>query len=87
MIKTQVQNAVNQARGQMGTDPEGAMQNLKLQLETVKQAPDLDPEVRDQLVDVIQAALRAASRRKVEIEQRRQQMHESWPIAKERMLV
>ena len=60
VIQTQVQNAVNQARGQMGTDPEAAMQNLKLTLEMVRQTPDLKPEVRDQLVDVIQAALRAA---------------------------
>ena len=87
VIKTQVQNAVNAARGQMGTDPDGAIQNLKLTLETVKQAPDLDPEVRDQLVDVIQAALRAASRRKVEVEQRRQEIHERIAADRERALI
>lgn len=86
-IRTQVQNAVDQARSQMDEEPEGSIQNLKLTLEMARQAPDLDPEVRDQLLDVIRAALREASRRRTEVEQRRQRQAENLAAAKKRILI
>jgi len=85
MIQTEVQNAVNQARGQMRTDPEGATQNLMIMLENVKQAPDLNPEIRDQLVDMIQAARRAADRRRIEVERERQARYERQAATAERL--
>ena len=87
MITADVQHTINQARGKMSSDPESAIQDLKLQLESVRRAPELDPDVRDQLVDQIQAALREGSRRQITIEQRRQERHESLVAAKERMLI
>jgi hypothetical protein len=87
VIQTEVTNAVNRARGKMGADPEGATQDLKLTREHVMQAPQLNPEVRDQLRNVIDAALREAARRTVEIEQRRQQQNENQAKAKEMQLL
>jgi len=87
VIQTEVQNAVNQARGQMGTDPEGATQHLNIMLENVKQAPDLNPEIRDQLVDMIRAALRAADRRRIEVDKERQARYEREAATAERLLV
>jgi len=87
VIQTEVQNAVNQARAKMRTDPEGAAQALKLTLEKVRQAPELDPAVRDQLVDVVQAALRETARVQTEVEQRRQRAQENLATAKERQLI
>lgn len=60
-LSTEVKNAINQARQTMAFDPEGATNMLKLLLEKVSQAPEVDPELRDQLSDQIGAALRAAS--------------------------
>jgi len=87
VIQTEVPAAVNQARAQMSTDPEGASQNLRLALERVKQAPEINAEVRRQLVDHIQAALREAGRRTIEAERRRQQQGESSATQRERMLL
>ncbi len=87
ILRTEVQTTVNQARSQMGTNPDVAIQNLKLMQERVRQAPDLKPEVRDQLVSVIGGALREASRRRVEVEQRRQLWEENQAAAQERLLI
>ncbi|HUY87660.1 MAG TPA: VWA domain-containing protein, partial [Pirellulales bacterium] len=76
-LKNEVQQAVNQARARMGADPEAAANELKLILEKVRQAPELDPEVRSQLVDKIEAAAQTASRQslvKAEKDLRRQQI-------------
>jgi hypothetical protein len=70
MITAEVQTAINHARGQMGTNPEAAIQELKTQLENVKRSPDLRPEVRDQLVDQLEGAIRTGSQRQIEDNQR-----------------
>ena len=61
-LQTEVRNSVNAARTMMGVDPEGAINMLKLLLEKVDQASELDPQVRAQLRDRIEAALQTASR-------------------------
>ena len=45
----------------MGSDPENAVGLLKLTLENVMSAPELAPEVRSQLRDLVEAALHTAS--------------------------
>ena len=87
MITAEVQNALNHARGQMGTNPEAAIQELKGQLENVKRSPDLRPEVRDQLVDQLRGAIRSAGQRQVEDNQRHKEVLEKISAAKERELV
>ncbi|HEV7225051.1 MAG TPA: VWA domain-containing protein, partial [Pirellulales bacterium] len=76
-LRSEVRNAVGQARGMMGVDPEQAADMLKLTLEKVAQAPEIDPELRAQLEDQIEAALRAASQQalvKSERDLRREQI-------------
>ena len=73
MITAEVQTAINHARGQMGQNPEAAIQELKTQLENVKRSPDLRPEVRDQLVDQLQGAIRTGDQRQIEDNQRRKE--------------
>ncbi len=87
MIQTEVQNAISHARSLMSTDPDSASQELKLTLEKVRQTPELNPEVRDQLVDVLQTGLRQAARQKVEVEHARQQRLENAAAGKEQQLI
>ena len=87
MITAEVVNTVSQARGAVSADPGAAIQNLKLQLDSVQRSPDLNPEVRNQLVDQIQAALREASRREVEQTEKRRVRLENLAAAKEQMLI
>ncbi len=86
MIQAEVQNVLNKARSSMNTDPDLALQSLRLELEKVRQVPQLEPDVRDQFVDSLQAALREASVRKDEVEQQRQQRLENRAIAADRLL-
>ncbi|MCG2684963.1 MAG: hypothetical protein L6306_15270 [Planctomycetales bacterium] len=87
VINTEVRNTLNQARSIMGADPEAAIQQLKLRLQEVRQTAALDPDARDQFVDVLQAALREAARRKIDVEYSRQQRQENVAAARERLLV
>jgi len=87
LLRTQVQSAVNQARGQLGVDPIAAKQNLKQTLETVRQTPDLRPEIRDQLVGALQAAIREATRQQEDLERRRQERMEREAFNMEQQLI
>ena len=76
-LQSEVMNTINQARGLMGFDPESAANNLKLVMEKVRQAPELDPEIRAQLIDKIEGALQSARQQalvKAEKDLRRQQI-------------
>jgi tetratricopeptide (TPR) repeat protein len=76
-LRSEVRYTVNAARGMMGVDPEGAINTLKLLLEKVTQAPELEPEVRAQLRDQIEAALQTASQQaiiKTERDMRREEI-------------
>ncbi len=87
MITAEVQTAINHARGEMGKSPEAAIQELKGQLENVKRSPDLRPEVRDQLVDQLQGAIRTGEQRQIEDNQRRKEHLERLATEKERQLL
>ncbi len=60
MLRREVENTVIDARKTMSNDPDTAMQNLKLALQNVERAPGLTPDVRAQLADKLQTALREA---------------------------
>ena len=87
VIKAEVQNTLNNARSTMSVDPDAAIQQLKLRLEEVRKTPALDADSRDQFVDVLQAALRDASRRKIEVEYSRQQREENLAAGQERVRI
>ncbi len=60
LLAKEVENATIDARTLMSTDPESAIQDLKLSLESVKRAPDLDATKRAELISKLQTSLREA---------------------------
>jgi tetratricopeptide (TPR) repeat protein len=60
MMRREVENAAINARRIMADDPQTAIQNLKLTLHYVEQAGDVSPDLRAQLTDKLQIALREA---------------------------
>ena len=60
MISKEIENAVIDARSAMSSDPRMAIQDLKLSLESVRRAPDLDAAKRAELIDKLQTALKEA---------------------------
>lgn len=61
MMEAVVQDAINQARGALDVDPYSALEMLKLRAEEVRQAPNLDPEVKRQLLRRLEVAMRQAT--------------------------
>nr|MBA3480357.1 VWA domain-containing protein [Pirellulales bacterium] len=62
VLETEVQNTVRDARERMANEPQIAIQDLKLALENVSRAANLDPTTRAELEDKLQIALREAIR-------------------------
>ncbi len=58
LIKTMVENELIEARRGMMESPEAAKNNLKLALQSVMSAPELDPETRSQLEGKLQSAIK-----------------------------
>jgi len=83
-IKTEVEQALSQAREQMGSNPESAKRDLKIWLETIERSPDLGPDTRAQLRNQIESAIREAGRRSVEFAIRVAQAEENRAAADER---
>jgi len=86
-VSAEVVNTVNQARGSMSQNPQAAIQSIKQQMENVRRVTDLEPDVRSQLLDQLQAALRTAQNRSEIVEQQRQEHLEGLASAKERELL
>jgi hypothetical protein len=61
-LQTEVNHELNQANAAMSTDPEGTTDRLKLLLDKVQRTAEINPEVRAQMVDKIEATLRSANR-------------------------
>src|SRR5439155_14253946 len=68
-IRAEVENNLAAARKIMGTNPDQAEQDLKLTLENIERTPDLDPEVRSQLRQQVENAIRLSRQRKIEVDQ------------------
>jgi len=67
-VQAEVEAALTEARNKTGSAPTHAIQDLKVLLERIESDPDLDAEVRSQLTQRIQAAIRDAGRILVEVE-------------------
>ncbi len=85
VIEAEVTNRLAAAREQMSTDPDGTRDALKLLLDNLERAPDLNPDVRARLRNQIIAAIRESSARAVEVEARRAEIAEREAIAQERI--
>ena len=83
-MQSEVEQELNEARDEMGQNPDGAKRNLKLLLETVERSPDLDPETRAQLRDQVASAIREAGRRSIEVATRRAMAEENRAASEER---
>ncbi|MBX3415754.1 MAG: hypothetical protein KF708_23925 [Pirellulales bacterium] len=86
-MQTEVQNAINQARQMMNESPDSAINMLKLAMERVKSAAELDPALRGQLERQLEAALREGARRSTIKLQADIQRQESAAVAEERRRV
>ena len=87
MLRKEIDNTVIDARRQMADNPEAASQQLKLALQNVERAPELNPDMRAQLIDKLQIALREVQRAasiKDELDAARQQ---ELAAARERQLL
>ena len=70
LIQGEVNNQLRQAAGRMGAEPDRVGNDLRLMQQQVKQASELSPEVRSQLLGRLERALQEAGRRSVEKEHR-----------------
>ena len=80
-IKSDVTVELEKANRLMDSDPGSVEAQLKLVLQNVSQAPDLDPDVRMQLENKLRSAIRLASIRKQE---RETQMREEQEVLAQR---
>ena len=62
VLETEVQNTVREARERMANEPQIAIQDLKLAMENVSRAANLDPAKRAELEDKLRIALKEATR-------------------------
>lgn len=76
-MKTAVADELDKARELMTTDPTTAEVQLKITLEVVHAAGDLDPEVRHQLIGQLKAALRQAAHSKLQVTENRRVRQQS----------
>ncbi|MGD9632603.1 MAG: hypothetical protein AB7U97_04930, partial [Pirellulales bacterium] len=87
MLRREVENTIIDARRTMANDPVAAGQQLKLTLQNVERAPELNPDMRGQLIDKLQIALREVQRQasiKDELDAARQ---EQLAVAREQQLI
>lgn len=73
-IRAQVENELIEAAREMRVNPEAVEDNLKLMLQQVEAAPELDPEVRSQLRNKLEGTIREARRVAVEVREERAQV-------------
>lgn len=83
-VQAEVESGLADARRLMGQNPEQAEQDLKLILQNIESSTDLAPEMRGQLRQRLESAIRQARRVATEVAARRADLEEQAAIAKER---
>lgn len=83
-LKAEVENNLREARDSMGDNPEGAEQMLKLALQRIEEATDIDASTRKQLRDQLESAIREAKRVGVDFIERKRVAEEQRASALER---
>ncbi|HMC11775.1 MAG TPA: hypothetical protein VKH44_10810, partial [Pirellulaceae bacterium] len=68
-MKAEVDNSLAAAKKTMSVNPDQAEQDLKLELDNIERAPDLEPEVRSQLRRQVENAIRMTRQRKIVADQ------------------
>ncbi|MGD9125831.1 MAG: VWA domain-containing protein, partial [Planctomycetia bacterium] len=86
-IEKDVQVTIHNAHRKLDMVPELAIRDLKVQMEMVRNTPDLDPDFRSQMIGKLSTALRQASLRQTEVEIERQQQAVKRARALERAMI
>jgi hypothetical protein len=87
MLRREVENVVVDARRQMSSEPDRAARQLKLALQNVERAPELNAEVRAQLSDRLVIALREVQRMAAIKDELDAAREEQLAVARERQLL
>ena len=87
MLAREVETIVLDARSRMTTEPELVIQELKLSLDNVKKAADLDEARRAEMVDKLEFALREAARQSDIKDELDRQREEQLAVARERQFL
>ena len=86
-IKAEVRDGLLQARDHMRANPRAVARDLKMLLENVKRAPDVDEDVRQQLRTQIVSALRDSQQREIEQDVRQKIELENLSAAREQQRI
>ena len=84
IVKSDVTQGLAAARRIVRSDPNAAIISLKTLRESIYQAPDLDADIRAQLLDRIETSLRQANQQKLEKDERDKTMRANRAQAMER---
>ncbi|HHK42772.1 MAG TPA: VWA domain-containing protein, partial [Planctomycetaceae bacterium] len=82
-MEAEVQVHLKAARKLMADAPDRAQESLKILLEQVREAPELQPEMRARLIDQIEVALKQAARRQLAVDEERRIVAENQARAEE----
>ena len=82
-----MEEGLSAARDIFDSNPNKAQQDLKLLLETIERAPDLEAEKRAQMRDQVISAIQEARRRQIENDEKNQLQLASAAAAKERQRI
>jgi hypothetical protein len=85
--QAEVRATIDDARRMVGGNPRQAMTNLRLLLEKVRQVPEINPDVRDQLVGQLQSALQETDRRQKEFDRIQLKQQELLAAQKEQQII
>ena len=86
-LRVEVRSALSAASDLMSTNPDEAVTNLKIFMQDVRQAIGIDTEVRSQLADQIESAIREGERRRIEKDRLDAEAAENLAIARERQRI
>ncbi|MEM6654411.1 MAG: hypothetical protein AAF596_01285 [Planctomycetota bacterium] len=87
MLEKEVQAVISMARDKMSDSPEDAIQQLKLAMQNVEDAPELLANVRASLMDRLETSLRQASQASVLKDARDREQREAEAAGRERRLL
>jgi tetratricopeptide (TPR) repeat protein len=87
LLRREIENVVIDARRRMSADPDAASQDLKLAMQNVERAPELSADVRSQLLDKLQVALREAQHQAVIKDELDAEREEELAAARERRML
>ena len=83
LIQTEVEQGLNKARQRMANNPERATEDLKILLEQLNRATDLDSDIRAQLRDRISTAIRRSESQQIQFENHLASVEENKAAARE----